>query len=425
MRNKILNILTVFIFLFALNAQSITTINVDLNKRTVQRSSVAGFLHFQNLEKLDSSLVLLKPGFWRFGATIKKKDVREAQIPRLLKHDIKPIIVFSDLCGCTSQQKISNDGYAHYKEIITSIYGEWGNKIIYDIWNEPNIQPFWYGTAKEFYENFKIGADLIRSLPGGDKAIITGPSTAGFDKNFIEGFLKFCEENNVRVDILNWHQNGDLKDAVQLKKNIQYAKDNWLLKYKKVGIKDIYIPEIVGFNDQFNSLTTLAYICAIEDSGASGACHSCWENKDKNIGNTCWNNSIDGLLDNDGRPRPVWWLYKWYAESLENRLNFTGSADVLAVPYLNPTKNEIHLILGNMSSINTEVKVKLNSIKSIKQFKRKSKLLYKIFKLPNSSETLKYPNIVYEGNINISASPQITVNLPSDNSVYKLVIYAQ
>lgn len=418
------NVLTVFCQTVSNTAQVV----VDLNIKNKKVGSVAGFLHFNELEPLQKNISELKPKYWRFGAKLKEHTPkRKSQVEILLKNNIVPIIVLSDIYDEEHWYKEKggwirpSDNGKPFAQMTSNLYKELGNKVVFDVWNEPNLKEVWGGTREEYFETFKVAHNALRNSPDGKNAQITGPSISAYDKEYIEAFLNYCSKNNLHLDILNWHDLGNQKDAVKLQANIKEAKE-LLKKYPKLGVKNIYIPEIVGLAEQFNPLTAFAYINSLEKSNVYGGCKACWDNPDTKGENSCWNNSMDGILTPDGKPRASWWFYKYYADSLEKRLDSKNSRqDLISLSYLDKN-NEFSILLGNLGEkdYNTAT-ISLKNIYDLKLFKNKSVKLYEV---PNTgSAYLEKPTLKIRNKIVINNN-NATINLKNlkAKSLYYLVI---
>ncbi len=396
----------VFLFynILKFDSQNLTTkpeITIDLGVKSKKLESVSGFLHFNELETLKSNISELKPKFWRFGAKLKENTPkRKQQVNILLKNNIIPILVLSDIYDEEHWYKERggwirpSDNPKPFTALVKNLYKELGYKVVFDVWNEPNLKEVWGGTREEYFKTFKAAHDALRSSVGGEKALITGPSISAYDKEYLDSFLKYCYENNIRLDILNWHDLGTQTDAVKLQNHVQEARE-LLKKYPNLGVNKIYIPEIVGLKEQFNPLTVFTYLYFLEKSNASGGCKACWDNPDIAGENSCWNNSMDGIFNSEGNPRASWWVYKFYANSLDKRLSSNASQkNLISVSYLN-SNNDLCLIVGNLNdATNYNLNVKIKNIINPNSFRGKSLKLYKIPDI--GSEYLEKPVFVSE-----------------------------
>ncbi len=77
----------------------------------------------------------------------------------------------------------------------------------FEVWNEPNLGSFWYGTQEEYFKLYKYSVNAIKAI---DKDLLVGgPSTSGADfredLGYLKDFIKFCEKKNLPVDFFTAH----------------------------------------------------------------------------------------------------------------------------------------------------------------------------------------------------------------------------
>ncbi|MFY1045491.1 GH39 family glycosyl hydrolase [Chryseobacterium sp. GP-SGM7] len=409
-------------------SNKIDELTVDLSLKSQKKESVAGFLHFNDLEPLEKNIIELKPKYWRFGAKLKDNPIkRKEQVNILLKYNIVPIIVLSDIYDEEHWYKEKggwirpSDDPRKFTTMIKSLYQDLGSKVVFDVWNEPNVKDVWGGTREEYFKTFKVAHDALRSSINGSNAMITGPSISEFNIEYITAFLDYCSKNNIKLDILNWHDLGNQKSALKLQDNIKAARE-LIKKYPNLGVRSIYIPEIVGLDEQFNPLTLFTYLYSLEKGNAQGGCKACWDNPDMKGENSCWNNSMDGILSQDGKYRASWWVYKYYAESLAKRITSESyNKEILSIASYDKNNN-LSLLLGNTSDKNKEnYTVNLKNIKDKKSFQNK---IFKIYEIPNNgSLTVNEPNLIALKQIVIrNNNISITVKNLKAKSLYYLVV---
>ena len=71
----------------------------------------------------------------------------------------------------------------------------------FEVWNEPNLAPFWSGTQADYFELYKATATTIKGI---DPHIpVGGPSTAAIE--WLPEFLDYCTRNNAPVDFVTTH----------------------------------------------------------------------------------------------------------------------------------------------------------------------------------------------------------------------------
>lgn len=382
-----------------------SSVYVDLSKQT-KKESVAGFLHLNDIDALNEQIKILKPKYWRLGNYLFSYKQRREIITGLTKREIIPIVVLSDLCIYKTINEESGSGERiqpfldskNYLKFIEKIYKENGNTVIYDIWNEPDTN-FWSGSKEQFFSAFKMAHDKIRSLPGGENAKILGPGTSRFDKQYLEDFLFFCRQNKIKLDIIAWHEGGVLNEAKNMGNNINYARNNWLNNFYDLQIKDIFIPEILWETEQFNPLAVYAYLDTVEKNNAKGACKTCWDLSPELGGNTCFNNSMDGIITPKKELRSVWWSYKLYADSLDKRLVSSSSDEnIITSAYISQSFDLI-IVLGNVTKLQTRmVNLTIDNV-NVNKIKFSSLKLYEI---PDNGPTaLKSPKLIKQKKIYI------------------------
>jgi len=71
----------------------------------------------------------------------------------------------------------------------------------FEVWNEPNLKPFWTGRQKGYFKLYRYTVTAIKSV---DKSLkVGGPATA--DNKWIPAFLNYCKRNSLSVDFVSTH----------------------------------------------------------------------------------------------------------------------------------------------------------------------------------------------------------------------------
>lgn len=397
-------------------------VNVNLSQPIKNVKSMTGFLHYTDIYSLESDVKELKPRYWRIGAFGKSIN----DVDYLVKNNITPVIVISDLYGYPGKK--NNKDWPHpleskkLEDLIVSLYKKLGNSVIYDVWNEPYHQEASGDfDQKEFYQIFKKTHDLIRSQPGGKNAKITGPSFDHYDEREIEDFLKYCNDNNVVINILNWHEWRSGESLENLKKDIDNLRKIILPKYPKVKVEKIAFFEIINQYIQFSPTEILQVLKTLEDLKIDGACKGCWKESDGIV--NCETNTLNGLLDRNGMPRSIWWGYKYYAQSIANRVNSSTNHKEF-VSFASFDKTKVNLLLSNNSKddfINTNINI--NNIKSLSFLKNLKKVKIQIYEIPYTGEkNLRIPKLILSQSIKISSKLNFKIPLIKPKTVYYLLI---
>jgi hypothetical protein len=68
------------------------------------------------------------------------------------------------------------------KRNVTVVKNRGYKKLIWDIWNEPDIDMFWKRSREQFFETYKRAYEIIRNID--PAAVISGPNTAYFNAVF-------------------------------------------------------------------------------------------------------------------------------------------------------------------------------------------------------------------------------------------------
>ncbi|MFL9835721.1 GH39 family glycosyl hydrolase [Chryseobacterium terrae] len=409
-----------FVFVKSQRIKDSVKVEVDFSKKIGNVNSMSGFLHYDNVRLLEKNIKELKPKYWRIGWSYKSPD----DIPYLRSFGITPILVISDLYGYPGKKNNKNWPHPLYtdnlKTLITSEYQKFKNTVIYDIWNEPFHQAGFGDFDKvEFYQIFKKGHDIIRSLPGGDKAMITGPSLDNYNEKEMDDFLNFCNSNNVRVDVLCWHEFRDQEGLKDFSKDMIKLRTKILPKYPKVGVKRIVLTEILNQYSMLSASEVLHNFKSFENNDIDGTCKSCWAESD---GVFNCNNSMNGLLDKNGKTRAIYWAYEIYNQSLKNRVKDWTNYDQASV-FASYDKNGGYIIVNNNSGnkvVNTVVKIK--NLQSV--FGTTKKLDLKIYEIPNTREE-PLERMIFNKSQKINITKNITeITIPAINpkTIYYLLL---
>lgn len=131
--------------------------------------------------------------------------------------------------------------YAKWAELVRRIVVHWMErygtaevrKWYFEVWNEPNLWPFFRGTKSQYFELYRVTATVIKELD--PQLRVGGPSTSNFvpDARFdgekedaschvavleaenldalewrpvwVESFLEYCQRNELPVDFISTH----------------------------------------------------------------------------------------------------------------------------------------------------------------------------------------------------------------------------
>ncbi|HEX3356556.1 MAG TPA: hypothetical protein VHS31_06195 [Tepidisphaeraceae bacterium] len=170
---------------------------------------------------------------------------------RMLEIGVKPFVELGFCPGDLASQKKTifwweghgspPRDYSRWAELVTRTIRHWLDRYgidevrswYFEVWNEPNLNPFFRGTRSQYFELYKVSAKAIKSI---DPALrVGGPSTSNFvpDARFdgetedisqhatvlqtsdldaldwrpvwLTQFLEFCHREHLPVDFVSCH----------------------------------------------------------------------------------------------------------------------------------------------------------------------------------------------------------------------------
>jgi len=338
-------------------------ISVDFAIGKSEVHSVSGFVHGMDaILPMDDLIAPLRPRLWRAGT------LADEIYHRATGFGARSTIVCSDLWGYDEANAPYRD-YSLYEERMRQIALQSGTRpVILEIWNEPNGSEFWHGTPEQFLETFRRAHDAIRSVR--PDAVIAGPSMSFYDHEAIETFLDYALQNNIRVDVLTWHDFRAGLGVPLIEASLLEARQEFVdnPRYQPLGLREIHVNETINESIQFKPASVLAVFDSLERGGADAAARGCWN--ESNGQNNCWTRTLEGLLTPDTRqPRAIWWAYKAYGEGAGRRVESSSSnrrTFVLAsgageeAPATEPAQVIVgaYTVLGDLSPVTTVVTMK-------------------------------------------------------------------
>lgn len=316
------------------------SIDVDFSKK-VKTPSMSGLINGfgDNASIADDKILPLRFQHWR-GADWHVATASRVNVP------IKEIIL-SSLWGYPSglrknRQFMPYNDWPGWEKMCRDTVRAYGTRgTIYDVWNEPDLtkkNTYWDGTEQQFFDTYAHAFRAIRSVAPG--AIVGGPSLTSYNRDYIQRFLDSCKAAGVEVNFLSWHELRMENDIPAIKARISQARADWVNNrdYQALKIDKIYINEFLGELTEDRPGDLVGEFRALEDGKADGACKSCWNDYQGN--NTCFDNSLTGLLTHDGKhTKASWWTWKYYADGVAGRVaSRSNDAWVQSLAGVNPDK---------------------------------------------------------------------------------------
>ena len=99
------------------------------------------------------------------------------------------------------------------KHIVMHYNDGWNNGYHYDIayweiWNEPDLEGFWKGTANDYYRLYDTAVQILKDHD--PSLMIGGPCTSAItDERFTHGFLTYLVDHDLPLDFYSWHLYAD------------------------------------------------------------------------------------------------------------------------------------------------------------------------------------------------------------------------
>ncbi len=300
------------------------TVEVDLDDR-VAVSSMTGFLHGTSSASFDLPQRVvrpLEPKIWRASPNGDYDSISQL--------GARFVLVLSDGWGYPGAGGWPFDDYSRWESYVRSVAVRYRDRnVIWDIWNEPDHPRFWGGSRAQYLETYTRAVRTIRSVVG-DDAVVQGPGLARYDAGFIREFLDHARLEDLRIDVLSWHELSDTMVST-IDDRLVEARTAFVEnpRYSKLGIEEIHISEYGGATEQYSPGPIVSYLYNLERGGADAAARACWP--DSTGTTTCWNKTLNGLVTPTGaRPRSGWWVYKAYAGGVPARVRASTSSDSIA-----------------------------------------------------------------------------------------------
>jgi len=74
--------------------------------------------------------------------------------------------------------------------------------ILWEVWNEPDIDRFWNGTAEQY---FQLYDKVVRAIKRVNPEAKVGGPTIAYNLEFLDRFLNYTRTHKVPIDFVSWH----------------------------------------------------------------------------------------------------------------------------------------------------------------------------------------------------------------------------
>lgn len=153
--------------------------------------------------------------------------------------------------------------------------------VAYEIWNEPDLFGNWkIGYGKNYCQLYQYAIAGARETTNTNPFKIGGPATTAPYRAWVDEFLNFTKENNLRIDFYSWHRysfspNEFLKDVNQIDawlfKNAGYSLEKYLTEWGSSAENSSYhdtnfdAAHLVAVTRQLLQRVDLAFVFEVKD----------------------------------------------------------------------------------------------------------------------------------------------------------------
>lgn len=357
--------------------------------RPVAARSVFGVLHGIDMRRPPDRMVApLAPRWWR-------GDLFTTPYARVHRLGARYIVVVSDLWGYPGANWYGGrppwedlDAWAAFVRRLAREHPD--DRLIWDVWNEPDQPYFWNGTQEQFHRTYRTAYVVLREELG-PRAIISGPSTSAFRWSWLVGLLEYCRQADCEVNALSWHElPGDARGITRISTHLRRARVELLRNpaYVVLGLRQLHVNEVVGGGDYLFPGEQVAYLAELEHGHATLSTRACW--LEPSGYDNCRMQTLDGLLDPESmRPRGPWWVTRWYARGVASRVwgrPLEGSVEVLASR--SPDRRRSEVLIGvfdpHDGSVQSDrmVEVRLTGLRRLPFVRRRPRVGMVAFRVP-------------------------------------------
>ncbi len=379
---------------------------------------------------------------------------KSASMDLLLRYGITPVLVVSDYVKLQGKHPSAN--WNSYETQVKELVNLHSNSVIYDLWNEPDVEyfwPWWKGfidnnSELNYFETFKRGHDIIREILG-DDAIITGPSHAILSEPKMRRFVDYCRQESLKVQILAVHiLSQPDQEFDQVERQLRRIYEDYVNnpEYSEVGVTELHVGEYGGPKQYGRPGSMLALIRIMERAGVTQAMRAIWgpasqfrndlhglqvfTGRADPLHPDEWGPSdgaLSDLLTPDFLPRGNWWAHKYYADGANSRVEASSNLE-----YIMPLASSASANLNNqhqviLASYNSEkFKNRLDKIGvRLKGLSLEDGAKIKLLRIPyDDTASLETVPLVCECELQPQSEDQVTfsVDTPDDYEVYVLTI---
>lgn len=211
------------------------------------------------------------------------------------------------------------------------------NVIGWELWNEPDYT--WNtAAAGTFNDGWVRTYQAVRALD--TLTPIVGPSTAVYNRSWMQSFLTTAKNTGTLPDIICWHE---LSNPTRIAADIADYRN--LESSLGISPRRISINEYAATSEVDVPGRIASYVAKLERGGVESAHRAFWYEY----------GTMNGLVVNNTQPTGTWWLYKWYGDMAGNMLTTSTSTTTGLDGFASydGTRKIVNVVFGNEAGTNT------------------------------------------------------------------------
>jgi hypothetical protein len=211
------------------------------------------------------------------------------------------------------------------------------NVIGWELWNEPDYT--WNtAAAGNFNDAWARTYRAVRALD--TLTPIVGPSTATYNRSWMQSFLTNAKNTGTLPDIICWHE---LQNSTRIASDIADYRN--LESSLGISPRRISINEYAATSEVDVPGRIASYVAKLERGGVESAHRAFWYEY----------GTMNGLVVNNNQPTGTWWLYKWYGDMAGNMVttSTTTTTGLDGFASYDGTRKIVNVVFGNEAGTNT------------------------------------------------------------------------
>ncbi|MET7332107.1 hypothetical protein [Nonomuraea sp. NPDC005650] len=211
------------------------------------------------------------------------------------------------------------------------------NVIGWELWNEPDYT--WNtAAAGNFNDAWVRTYRAVRALD--TLTPIVGPSTATYNRSWMQSFLTNAKNTGTLPDIICWHE---LQNPTRIASDLADYRN--LESSLGISPRRISINEYAATGEVDVPGRIASYVAKFERGGVESAHRAFWYEY----------GTMNGLVVNNSQPTGTWWLYKWYGDMAGNMVTTTSTTTTGLDGFASydGTRKIVNVVFGNEAGTNT------------------------------------------------------------------------